>query len=362
MKAFAITPGSPGSGRISDVPEPVRRDTQALVEVIAVGVDGTDSELLAGSYGEAPHGADYLITGHESLGRVAVAPHGPLREGQLVVAIVRRPDPVPCLNCAAGEWDMCLNGRYTERGIKGAHGFLAQRYVEEPEYLVPLAETLLDVGVLLEPLSIVEKAIEQIDRIQSRLLWAPRRALVLGAGTIGAFAVLLLRLRGLEVMLYSRGDGGRGRELAEQAGATFCSADSTRLDHAFAAQAGAIDIVIEGSGYSPLAFEAIDIVGPNGIVCLTGVSAGSRTLTIDAAHLNLEMVLNNRLVFGTVNANRRHFEHGVAHLSAIAGHWPGLLEGMITRRVPLRQFDQSALKHREDLKVVVDVAPGAGNR
>jgi glucose 1-dehydrogenase len=362
MKAFAITPGAGGSGRVRDVAEPLRSADQALVEVIAVGVDGTDRELLSGAYGEAPPGDDHLITGHESLGRVAVASDGSLREGQLVVAIVRRPDPVPCANCAAGEWDMCLNGRYTERGIKAAHGFLAERYVEEPRYLVALPDTLLGIGMLLEPLSIVEKAIEQIDRIQSRLLWAPRRALVLGAGTIGTFAAVLLRLRGLEVMLYSRGDGGRGRELAEQAGATFCSADSTKLDHAFAEQAGGIDIVIEASGYSPLAFEAMDVVGPNGVVCLTGVSAGSRSLTIDAAHLNLEMVLNNRLVFGTVNANRRHFESGVAHLQAIAGRWPALLERMITRRIPLALFDQSALEHPDDLKVVVDVNPGAENR
>lgn len=362
MKAFAITPGLAGSGRLRDVPEPPCSSTQTLVEVIAVGVDGTDRELLSGAYGEAPPGDDYLITGHESLGRVVTASDGSLRDGQLVVAIVRRPDPVPCPNCAAGEWDMCLNDRYTERGIKAAHGFLAERYVEEPRYLVRLPDALLGVGMLLEPLSIVEKAIEQIDRIQSRLIWTPRRALVLGAGTIGTFAVLLLRLRGLEVMLYSRGDGGRGRELAEQAGATFCSADSTTLDHAFAGQAGGIDIVIEASGYSPLAFEAIDVVGPNGIVCLTGVSAGSRKLTIDAAHLNLEMVLSNRLIFGTVNANRRHFENGVAHLQAIASRWPGLLERMITRRVPLAQFDQAALDHPDDLKVVVDVNPGASNR
>jgi glucose 1-dehydrogenase len=171
--------------------------------------------------------------------------------------------------------------------------------------------------------------------------------------------VLLLRLRGLEVTLYSRGDGGRGRKLGEEAGATFASADTTKLDDAFAAAVGGIDIAIEASGFSPLAFEAMDVVGPNGIVCLTGVSAGSRSLTIDAAHLNLEMVLNNRVVFGTVNANRRHFESGVQHLQAIASRWPSVLERMITRRLPLAQFDQSALEHPDDLKVVVDVNPGA---
>ncbi len=355
MKAFAIDPGVTGSGRVRDVPDPPRGPSDALVRVLAVGVDGTDRELLTGAYGEAPPGTGYLITGHESLGRVIEAPDDSLRRGQLVVAIVRRPDPEPCVNCAAGEWDMCLNGRYTERGIKGAHGFLTERYVEDPRYLVALPESLSGVGMLLEPLSIVEKAMDQIKRIQSRLVWAPSRALVLGSGTIGVFATLLLRLEGLDVQMYSRADGGRGRQIAEAAGAHFLRADEQPLDHHLTAQTGAIDIVIEATGYSPLAFEAMDVVGPNGVVCLTGVSAGSRRLTIDASHLNLEMVLTNRLVFGTVNANRRHFESGVTHLQAIAARWPGLLEQMITRRVPLDEFGEDALEHPEDLKVVVDV-------
>lgn len=356
MKAFVVTPRREGSGRLAEVPEPSRAAGLALVQVIAVGVDGTDRELLRGEYGDAPPGDDELIIGHESLGRVADAPPGTLRRDELVVAIVRRPDPVPCVNCAAGEWDMCLNGRYTERGIKGAHGFLAERYVEEPRYLVALPESLAEVGMLLEPLTVVEKAIEQTKRIQARMVWAPRRALVLGAGSIGTLAALLLRLEGLDVWLYSRSDGGRGRELAERAGARYVSADERKLDHGLAREIGPIDIVIEATGYSPLAFEAMDVVGPNGVVCLTGVSGGSRTLPIDSAHLNLEMVLANKLVFGTVNANRRHFESGVAHLATIEARWPGLLSRMITRRVPLERFTVRDLETRGDLKVVVDVA------
>ncbi len=359
MKAFAIKPGVPDSGRLREVPEPQASPDKALVEVIAVGVDGTDRELLAGAYGEAPPGDDYLITGHESLGRVLSAPDGTFEQGQVVVAIVRRPDPEPCLNCAAGEWDMCLNGRYTERGIKGAHGFLTERYVEEPGYLVTVPSHLATVAVLLEPLSIVEKAMDQIKRIQSRLVWSPGRALVLGSGSIGTLATLLLRLEGLEVHLYSRGAGGRGRQIAEQAGAAFHSADASPLKGALGRVEGPMDIVIEATGYSPLAFEAMDVVGPDGVVCLTGVSAGSRNLTIDASHLNLELVLMNKLAFGTVNANRRHFESGVAHMEAIEERWPGLLEQFITRRVPLDEFGPRALGRDDDLKVVVDVAGSA---
>jgi glucose 1-dehydrogenase len=356
MKAFMVTPGVAGSGRVGEAADPEVTSGGALVKVVNVGVDGTDSELLQGLYGEAPPGSDFLITGHESLGRVVQAPEGTLAAGQLVVAIVRRPDPVPCANCAAGEWDMCLNGQYTERGIKGAHGFLAEHYVEEPRYLVALPERLVGVGMLLEPMTVVEKALEQIKRIQARLVWAPRKTLVLGAGTIGTFATLLLRLEGLEVYLYSHGDGGRGREIAEAAGAQFISADDRKIDADLAREFGPIDMVIEATGYSPLAFAAIDVICPNGVVCLTGVSGGSRTLSIDANQLNLEMVLQNKLVFGTVNANRRHFESGVAHLQAIAGRWPGLLERAITRRVPLASFSQAELDHHGDLKVVVDVA------
>lgn len=355
MKAFVITPGVAGSGRLADVPDPTPGPGDAVVQVMAVGGCGTDRELLEGLYGEAPPGSDSLTIGHESLGRVLQAPEASLRPGDLVVAIVRRPDPEPCVNCAAGEYDMCLNGRYTERGIKGAHGFLAEHYVEDPRYLVRLPEALSTVGVLLEPLSIVEKGIDQIKRIQSRLVWSPRRALVLGAGTIGTLATLVLLLEGIEVSVYSRGDGGRGRQVAEAAGATFISADTTNLGDDLARQIGPIDIVIEATGYSPLAFQAIDTVCPNGVVCLTGVSAGSRTLRIDASHLNLEMVLQNKLVFGTVNANRRHFESGVSHLQAIEGRWSGLLGHMITRRVPIDQFSPSDLGRPGELKTVVQV-------
>jgi len=355
MKAFVVSPRRAGSGRLADVPQPPPAPDQALVRVVAVGVDGTDRELMRGEYGDAPPGEEDLIIGHESLGRVVSAPDGGLCAGQLVVAIVRRPDPVPCVNCAAGEWDMCLNGLYTERGIKGAHGFLADAYAEDPRYLMPVPESLSAAGVLLEPLSIVEKAIEQIHRIQSRLVWAPRRALVLGAGTIGTLATLLLRLQGLDVYLFSRGDGGRGRQVAETAGAAYLSADARPLDHALAREIGPLDIIIEATGHSPLAFDAIHALGANGVICLTGVSGGSRSLSIDSDRLNLEMVLANKVMFGTVNANRRHFERGVVDLEAIEARWPGLAARVITRRVPLEEFTSADLERPDELKVVVDV-------
>ena len=354
MKAFVVTPSTAGSGRVQEVAAPECAKDQVRVRVLSVGVDGTDRELLEGRYGEAPPGSDYLIIGHESLGRTIDPLPGEAEAGQLVVAIVRRPDPAPCLNCAAGEWDMCLNGRYTERGIKGLHGLLSELYVDDPRFLVRLPESLASTGVLLEPTSIVEKAIEQTFRIQQRLVWEPKTALVLGAGTIGTIACALLALRGFTVCLFSRGDGGKGRQVAAATGAHFFSSDDTKLDHDFAARVGPIDLIIEATGFSPLAFDAIDVVGPNGVVCLTGVSAGSRNLEIDSSHLNLKMVLSNRLVFGTVNANRRHFEAGVNDLEEITKRWPGLLESIITRRLRLEEFGLEAL-NGGDLKVVVEL-------
>lgn len=358
MKAVIVTPRKPGSGRLAEVPDPQPRDGEVLVQVHQVGLDGTDAEILQGRYGEAPPGDDYLIIGHESLGRVVEVTNDAkgLSAGDWVVAIVRRPDPAPCRNCAAGEWDMCLNGQYSERGIKGLHGFLAEFYSEAPEFLVQVPAEISAVAVLLEPLTIVEKAIEQIKRIQSRLVWQPERAVVLGAGPIGLLAGMLLSLEGIEVHLYDATERGPKSDLAEASGAKYIWAAEHKLGHELAAEIGPVDIVVEATGYSPLAFDAMDMVAPNGVVCLTGVSGGSRKLEVSADHLNLEMVLSNKVVFGTVNANRRHFESGVRHLREIEARWPGLLSRVITRRLPLKDFARALERSPSHIKSVVEVA------
>ena len=357
MRAVVVTPRKAGSGRLAEVPAPQPRDGEVLVQVHQVGLDGTDAEILQGQYGEAPPGDDYLIIGHESLGRVAEAAGGVegLSAGDWVVAIVRRPDPVPCRNCAAGEWDMCLNGQYTERGIKGRHGFLAELYTEAPDFLVKIPTEVSDVAVLLEPLSIVEKAVEQIKRIQSRLVWRPERAVVLGAGSIGLLAGMLLRLEGIEVHFYDAAEPRLKRDLAEATGANYIWAGEHKLGHELAAEIGPVDIVLEATGFSPLAFDAMDMVAPNGVVCLTGVSGGSRKLEISADHLNLEMVLSNKVVFGTVNANRHHFESGVRHLQEIEIRWPGLLSKMITRRLQLKDFADAFERSPGHVKSIVEM-------
>lgn len=358
MRAIVVTPRERGSGRVAEVPDPKPQRGEVLVRVREVGLDGTDVEILEGEYGDAPPGDDYLIIGHESLGQVQEVAEGAeeLSPGDWVVAIVRRPDPVPCRNCAADEWDMCLNGQYTERGIKGRHGFLAEFYVEAPKFLVRVPPELSPFAVLLEPLSIVEKAVEQTKRIQSRMVWQPQRAMVLGAGTIGLLAAMLLRLEDAEVHIYNRSEQKTKRDVTESMGANFICAEERRLDHELEREIGPVDIVVEATGFSPLAFDAMDMVGPNGVVCLTGVSGGSRTLQIPADHLNLEMVLMNKVVFGTVNANRRHFEAGVRHLQEIEARWPGALSRMITSRYPIERFHEALQRSSQDIKRVVEVA------
>ncbi len=353
MRAVIVRPGRAASDELADVPAPVM-DDHAVVDVIAVGVDGTDNEIVEGRYGSGPPGEDFLIIGHESVGRVTRAA-GEFQEGDLVTAIVRRPDPVPCLNCANGEWDMCLNGLYTERGIKSRHGFLAERYAEDPEYLVRVPVELEPVGALVEPTSIVEKAVEQIWRIQERLAWEPKTALVTGSGPVGLLATMLLRLRGLEVYVYDRVSDGPKPELATMLGARYLAAAEADLARAAGGDLGDIDIGIEATGYSPLSFTLVDTVSPNGIVALTGVSSGTRSAQIATDHLNMEIVLQNKVVFGSVNANRRHFELAVDDLARAQRRWPGFFEAMVTRREPLINYRSALERKADDVKVIVEV-------
>jgi len=356
MHAVIVTPGQAGSDRYAEVPDPRATSDEVLVEVLAVGVDGTDDEIAGGKYGEAPPGEDYLIIGHESLGRLTRAA-GTLAEGSLVAAIVRRPDPVPCLNCAIGEWDMCLNGRYTERGIKGRHGYLAEYYAERPDYLVTVPDSLAAVGMLVEPASIAEKAVEQIWRIQQRMAWQPRRAVVTGAGPVGLLAAAALRLRDLEVHVYDQATDGPKVDLVDDLGARYLAAADHELGHPVAAELGHIDVAIEASGYAPLSFALVDTVGTNGVVVLTGVSGGDREVPVAVDRLNLEIVLSNKVIVGSVNANRRHFETAVADLEEIQRRWPGWLDRMITRRVAHADYSAALRRGPDDVKVVVEIRP-----
>ena len=268
MKAITVEPKKPGSARYEDAPEPDERDGSVLVEAVAVGVCGTDAEIVEGKYGWAPPGKGRLVLGHESLGRVIdPGPRGGLTKGDLVVGIVRRPDPVPCPNCAVGEWDMCRNGQYTERGIKQIDGFMSERWRIEPEYAVKVDASLGLLGVLLEPTTVVAKAWEQVSLVGQRAFWEPQHVLVTGAGPIGLLAALLGLQRGLDVHVLDRVTSGPKPELVAALGATYHSGAIAELGFA-------PDIVVECTGVGQVISDAIRHVGAGGVVCLTGIGSG----------------------------------------------------------------------------------------
>ncbi|MGI5211920.1 glucose 1-dehydrogenase [Plantactinospora sp. CA-290183] len=345
MRAITVTPGTPDSLRlVEDFPEPATEEGSVLVEALAVGICGTDHEIIHGDYGEAAPGEKTLVIGHESLGRVIEDPTGTLAPGDLVAGIVRHPDPVPCTNCAAGEWDMCRNGRYTEHGIKGLQGFARDRWRIPPKFAVRLDPKLAELGMLLEPTSVLAKAWDHIERIGARAAWEPRTVLVTGAGPIGLLAALLATQRGYEVHVLNRSASGAKPGLVRALGAHFHTGTVPELEIE-------PDISLECTGAPPVVLDLMCKAAPNGIVCLTGVSSGGRSIDFDAGALNRALVLENNVVFGTVNANRRHWDMAAEALRAADPNW---LASLITRRVPVRSYAQAYTPEPDDIKVVLD--------
>ncbi|MGH7643307.1 MAG: glucose 1-dehydrogenase [Candidatus Dormibacteria bacterium] len=370
MKAIITTPGTKGSVRLGEITDPSGTGTvqgadgkpapAVEVEVVEVGVCGTDLEIANDGYGAPPAGRDSLVLGHENLGRVVSVPDGvEMEKGQLVVATVRRPCPERCPPCAAGQSDDCLTGNYTERGIKGRDGYMAERYVESGDYLIPLPATLTKVGVLMEPSSIVEKGLIQSYKIQRvRMPWEPRQALVCGAGAVGLLAAIFLRLRDLEVSLVAKADPqSPAFKIARTIGANLLDAEQHPVS-GLGQELGHIDLIFEATGASSVAMDAIAATGHNGVCCLSSVTAGMRTVTIDSDSLNLDMVLGNKLVFGTVNANRTHFEAAARMLGAAVRKWPGVLEQIVTRRVAAEQFADAFSRQPDDIKTVISFSGG----
>jgi threonine dehydrogenase-like Zn-dependent dehydrogenase len=344
---MTVQPRTPRSLRIEDVPEPETGAGELLVRGLAVGVCGTDKEIVRGDYGWAPPDRDRLTLGHESLGRVEHAPEGSgFAPGDLVAGVVRRPDPVPCGACAHGEWDMCRNGRYTERGIKELDGYASELWTVPAQFAVKVAPHLGLTGVLIEPTSVVAKAWEQVERIGERAWFEPRTLLVTGAGPIGLLAALIGVQRGLDVHVLDRLTDGPKPDLVRDLGATYHHASVEDV-------AGQIspDVVIEATGVGQLVFDAIANTDSYGIVCLTGVSSGGRHLQIDAGGLNREVVLENDAVVGSVNANLRHYRQAADTLAQAEPAW---LRRLITTTVPLADaadaFDRPSDK---DVKVVI---------
>jgi len=344
MKAITVEPKKPGTARLEDIPEPDASNGSVLVEAIAVGVCGTDIEIVEGTYGWGPPGKERLVLGHESLGRVVdPGAAGGLKKGDLVVGIVRRPDPVPCPNCAVGEWDMCRNGQYTERGIKEIDGYMSERWRIEPEYAIKVDPALGILGVLLEPTTVVTKAWEHTLVLGRRAFWEPKTVLVTGAGPVGLLGALLGKQLGLEVHVLDRTETGPKPELVRALGAVYhtCSVANVGFEP---------DVILECTGVGQVIAESILAIGASGVVCLAGVGHGGAVPKVATADVASSAVLKNNIVFGSVNANKRHWYKAAEALARADHEW---LSRLITRREKPENFKQALERKPDDIKVVI---------
>ncbi len=338
MKAIAVLPGKPDSVHLAELPKPSVDDVPngrgVLVKVLRVGVDGTDKEINAAEYGAAPDGYDFLVIGHEGFGQVeAVGPNvTELAAGDYVVATVRRNGY--SIYDAIGTSDMTTDDVYYERGINLRHGYLTEHYVDDADFVVKVPQGLKHVGVLLEPTTVVEKGIHQAYEIQRRLkVWRPRKAAVMGAGTIGLLAAMALRLRGLDVTVFGRTKRPYlNSDLVEALGARYASTDELPIAEG-AKKHGPFDLIFEATGNSSVVFQSMEALGKNGVLVLSSVTGGDRKVEVPADRINLEFVLGNKVMVGTVNANREYFELGVKDMAQSEAQFPGWLSRLLTHPV-----------------------------
>jgi threonine dehydrogenase-like Zn-dependent dehydrogenase len=345
VKACTVKPGDISSARVEEIGPPPESDGDVLVEGLAVGICGTDVEISVDGYGEPPAGHDRLVLFHESLGRVIDAPaDSGLAKGDLIAGVVRRPDPVPCEPCGKDQWDFCRNGQFTERGIKAHDGYGSEQWRVPPKFAIKLDPALGKLGVLLEPTSVVAKAWDQVDKISTRSAWTPQHVLVTGAGPIGLLAALIGRQRGLDVTVLDRVTEGPKPGMVRDLGATYAAS----LDDVTTPP----DVVIEATGIGALVFDVIGRAAPDAIVCLTGISSGTREVGIETDAVNKSMVLSNEVVFGSVNAGLANYAQAADALSKADHGWLGQI---ITRTVPMAQWPKALQRQPDDIKVVVDL-------
>ncbi len=363
VSAIATLPGQPDSLRRTTIEVPEPDPHQIAIRVIRVGVCGTDREIMQGDIGHAPEGMTELVIGHEVIGRVDAVGEAvtSLSPGDLVTVSVRRPDGCPA--CQAGEPDMCLWLDYTERGIAGAHGFMAERIVEHESYVIRIPDELEEIGVLTEPLSVVEKTIRQAELIQQRLkYWNLETALVMGAGPIGILGTLILRSKGVTVYTVARTPAPNpAASIVEAAGATYISTrEETVAD--LGKRIGAIDLIIESTGSSSVVFESMQLLGNNGVLVLLSITAHHKALTVPADDINTSLVVGNKVVVGCVNANTVDFINAVDRLRMFENLWPGLTGRMITHRLSTED-DLTAIEHKPEgvIKMVVEFSSASGS-
>jgi threonine dehydrogenase-like Zn-dependent dehydrogenase len=367
MRAIAVFPAEHSIRLIEDHPEPSNgAPHEVSLQVLEVGICGTDREIARFDYGEPPQGSSYLVLGHEALARVlavgsAVAD---VAVGDLVVPMVRRPCPHPaCRACARGRQDFCFTGDFSERGIRRRHGFLTEQVVEEERYLHVVPPSLRSVGVLVEPLTIAEKALQQVSDVQDRLPWTlpgtppgeghGQRALVLGAGPVGLLGCLALLLRGFETWVYSlEPPGSLKAEWVASVGAGYVSGAEVPVAQ-LEETIGSIDLVYEATGAAKVSFQALEELGTNGVFVFTGVPGRKSPIEIHASSLMRRLVLENQLVFGTVNAGPDAFQAAISDLARFQARWPEALASLITGRYPLSAYAELLSEPRFGIKRVV---------
>jgi threonine dehydrogenase-like Zn-dependent dehydrogenase len=356
MPAVAVRPGTPHSLHPTSLPRPAAGPGEVLVKVLRVGVCGTDMEIIEDKFGTAPPGAEALVLGHEVFGVVESAgPGAAMAPGTFVTTTVRRPGDCP--PCLTGQGDFCADLAYTEHGIIGLHGFMTEHFVERPEWLIEVPAALERVGILTEPLSVVEKALQQATLIQRRIdSWQPRTALVIGAGPIGLLGTLLLRSRGMDVVTVARRAAPNAPSaIIEAAGGRYVSINDESLA-GIATTLPPIDVIFECSGNARVAFDATRVLGNNGVLVLLSITGGDATTPIPLDQINREFVLGNKVMVGSVNSSRVHFEAGVEDLARFERLWPGLTERLITRRLPgLDAWSQITQRERDGIKTVIEV-------
>jgi glucose 1-dehydrogenase len=369
MRAVAVFPAE-RSIRIVDHPEPrIERDTEVRLRMLEVGICGTDLEIARFEYGVPPAGSPYLVIGHESLGQAVEVGRAVdrVKPGDLVVTMVRRPCPHDwCRACRRGSQDFCFTGDYTERGIKGRHGFMSEWVVDDQQYMHVVPASLREVGVLVEPLTIAEKALIQVWDVQERLPWTAagvgrrdghgEKAVVLGAGPVGLLGAMALLVRGFETWVYSQEpEHGDKARWVNAVGGRYVSSLSTPLT-ALAERVGTIDLIYEATGAARVAFRALEILGVNGVFVFTGVPGRKGPIELDAELLMRDLVLKNQLVFGTVNAGAGAFDAAVADLAALHDRWPRPLAELITGRYPPEQCSELLTSPPAGIKRVIRFA------
>jgi threonine dehydrogenase-like Zn-dependent dehydrogenase len=348
MRALTVTPGVKNSIRLEDIDKPTPSESQALLRVQEIGICGTDLDINQGFYGEAPPGSNYLVIGHESLVTVESIPgsvHG-ISKGDLVVPTVRRPDS--CMNCLNGESDMCLTGNYREHGIKRLHGFGSELAVSDVDFLVKVPSKLADVAVLLEPMSVAEKGVYQAFKIQERMLWKPKRVLILGAGPVGLLTTYLLRLKGLEVVVTAtRAKDSAKARLAQRAGAVYINTIEQPLQ-----SLGKFDLIMEETGVAQVAMQATGMLNRNGIMCFLGIYSPT-TAPEDIGEFYKDVVLGNKTFFGSVNANINYFRMGLKDFAEIENRFDGILRDTISARISPEEFQKAYAQNKDNIKTVI---------